>query len=201
MNNDIGNYVKPCIRCNQNNPIRRKPAGHLKPIESPFGVRQLLSMDFHGPIIPTSRRDDKIGIPQIRRAPVEQSVRDIWMTTDCGLTSVLLFLCSLGKSCTNTRSCDFQCNVGRGDDGVQKSLAVGGGAALINSGVGIRLTWNASERTGKGESMNGKAYLIDITYGAVTGLPSGGVGAAGETRVASVVRQGTKEVAQSGAKT
>ncbi|CAF5061333.1 unnamed protein product, partial [Rotaria magnacalcarata] len=68
-------------------------------------------------------------------------------------------------------------------------------------GVGIRLTWNASERTGKGESMNGKAYLIDITYGAVTGLPSGGVGAAGETRVASVVRQGTKEVAQSGAKT
>ncbi|CAM4818896.1 unnamed protein product [Rotaria magnacalcarata] len=58
MNNDIGNYVKPCIRCNQNNPIRRKPAGHLKPIESPFGVRQLLSMDFHGPIIPTSRRDD-----------------------------------------------------------------------------------------------------------------------------------------------
>ncbi|CAF2096615.1 unnamed protein product [Rotaria magnacalcarata] len=122
MNNDIGNYVKPCIRCNQNNPIRRKPAGHLKPIESPFGVRQLLSMDFHGPIIPTSRRDDKS-------------------------------------------------------------------------------TWNASERTGKGESMNGKAYLIDITYGAVTGLPSGGVGAAGETRVASVVRQGTKEVAQSGAKT
>ncbi|CAF2076323.1 unnamed protein product [Rotaria magnacalcarata] len=156
MNNDIGNYVKPCIRCNQNNPIRRKPAGHLKPIESPFGVRQLLSMDFHGPIIPTSRRDD---------------------------------------------NCDFQCNVGRGDNGVQKSLAVGGGAALINSGVGIRLTWNASERTGKGESMNGKAYLIDITYGAVTGLPSGGVGAAGETRVASVVRQGTKEVAQSGAKT
>ena len=59
MNRDIANYVNSCIRCNQNNPIRRKPPGHLKPIEPPEGVWQLLSMDFHGPITPTSRRGNK----------------------------------------------------------------------------------------------------------------------------------------------
>ena len=36
-----------------------KPPGHFKPIEPPEGVWQLLSMDFHGAITPTSRRDNK----------------------------------------------------------------------------------------------------------------------------------------------
>ena len=56
MNKEISNYIKSCIRCNQNNAIRRKAPGHLNPIEPPSGVWQLLSMDFHGPIIPTSQR-------------------------------------------------------------------------------------------------------------------------------------------------
>ena len=38
MNSDINNYVKSCIHCNQNNPIRRKPAGRLKPSGPPEGV-------------------------------------------------------------------------------------------------------------------------------------------------------------------
>jgi len=59
MCSDITNYIKSCLRCNQNNPIRRKPDGHLKPIEPPEGVWQLLAMDFHGPISPTSRRGNK----------------------------------------------------------------------------------------------------------------------------------------------
>ena len=59
MNRDIANYVNSCVRCNQNNPIRRKSPGHLEPIEPPEGVWQLLSMDFHWPITPTSRRGNK----------------------------------------------------------------------------------------------------------------------------------------------
>ncbi|CAF2192461.1 unnamed protein product [Rotaria magnacalcarata] len=53
------NHIKSCIRCNQNNPIRRKPDGHLEPIKPSKGVWQLLSTDFHGPIAPTSRRGNK----------------------------------------------------------------------------------------------------------------------------------------------
>ena len=35
MTNDITNYVRSCLRCRENNPVRRKPAGHLKPIVPP----------------------------------------------------------------------------------------------------------------------------------------------------------------------
>jgi transposase InsO family protein len=59
MRSDITNYIKSCFRCNQNNPVRRKPPGHLKPIEPPEGVWQLLAMDFHGPISPISQRGNK----------------------------------------------------------------------------------------------------------------------------------------------
>lgn len=59
LSSDVTDYVKSCLRCNQNNPIRHKPAGHLRSIEPPEGVWQLLAMDFHGPISPTSRRGNK----------------------------------------------------------------------------------------------------------------------------------------------
>ena len=38
MNNSISNYIKSCIRCNQNNAIRRKADDHLKAVEPPSGV-------------------------------------------------------------------------------------------------------------------------------------------------------------------
>ena len=79
MNRDIANYVNSCIRCNQNNPIRRKPPGHLKPIEAPEGVWQLLSLDFHGPIASTSRRGNKyiISITDIlSKLVIAKPVRD-----------------------------------------------------------------------------------------------------------------------------
>ncbi|CAF1317352.1 unnamed protein product, partial [Rotaria sp. Silwood1] len=79
MNSDITNYVKSCIRCNQNNPIRCKPPGHLKPIEPPEGVWHLLSMDFHGPITPTSRRGNKyiISITDVlSKFVIAKAVRD-----------------------------------------------------------------------------------------------------------------------------
>jgi hypothetical protein len=59
MNTDITNYIRSCLRCSENNPIRRKPAGHLQSIAPPEGVWQLLSMDFHGPITPVSARGNR----------------------------------------------------------------------------------------------------------------------------------------------
>jgi hypothetical protein len=59
MTKDISNHVKSCLKCAQFNPRRRKPPGALKPIDPPDGVWQLLAMDFHGPIIPTSQRQNK----------------------------------------------------------------------------------------------------------------------------------------------
>lgn len=59
MYKDIKNYVKSCIPCAQSNPRRQKPFGTLRPIKPPEGIWQLVSMDFHGPISPTSSRGNK----------------------------------------------------------------------------------------------------------------------------------------------
>lgn len=59
MNNDIINHIRSCLRCTQNNPVRRRPPGHLQPIPSPEGTWQIVAMDFHGPINPTSRRGNR----------------------------------------------------------------------------------------------------------------------------------------------
>ena len=59
MYKDIDNYVKSCLLCAQHNPRRQKTPGALRPIKPPEGVWQLVSMDFHGPINPTSRRGNK----------------------------------------------------------------------------------------------------------------------------------------------
>ncbi|CAF1069288.1 unnamed protein product, partial [Rotaria magnacalcarata] len=59
MYKDIDNYIKSCIPCAQFNPRRQKPLGTLKPIQPPDGVWQLVAMDFHGPITPTTQRGNK----------------------------------------------------------------------------------------------------------------------------------------------
>ncbi|CAF1106157.1 unnamed protein product [Didymodactylos carnosus] len=59
MIKDIKNHIKSCVPCLQNNHSRRKPNGALKPIKPPDGVWHLLTMDFHGPIIPISQRGNK----------------------------------------------------------------------------------------------------------------------------------------------
>jgi transposase InsO family protein len=59
MYKDINNYVKSCILCAQYNPRRQKTSGTLRPIKPPEGVWQLVSIDFHGPITPTSQRGNK----------------------------------------------------------------------------------------------------------------------------------------------
>ena len=59
MYKDVENYVKSCILCAQYNPRRQKALGKLRPIEPPQGVWQLVAMDFHGPLVPTSTRGNK----------------------------------------------------------------------------------------------------------------------------------------------
>jgi hypothetical protein len=87
MISDISNYVQSCLRCNQNNPIRRKPPGHLKSIKPPEGVWQLLAMDFHGPITPTSRHGNKyiISLTDIlSKFVITKAVRDCTTDTAAG---------------------------------------------------------------------------------------------------------------------
>ncbi|CAF2749573.1 unnamed protein product [Rotaria sp. Silwood2] len=56
---DIRLHIRSCIPCLQNNHQRRKTPGFLKPIAPPEGIWQLLAMDFHGPIVPSSREGHK----------------------------------------------------------------------------------------------------------------------------------------------
>jgi transposase InsO family protein len=79
MYKDINNYIKSCILCAQYNPRRQKTPGVLKPIKPPEGVWQLVSMDFHGPINPTSQRGNKyiISLTDIlSKFVVTKAVRD-----------------------------------------------------------------------------------------------------------------------------
>ncbi|CAM4953207.1 unnamed protein product [Rotaria socialis] len=79
MYKDITNYIKSCILCAQYNPRRHKTPGRLKPIKPPDGVWQLVSMDFHGPINPTSQRGNKYIISLtdvLSKFVVTKAVRD-----------------------------------------------------------------------------------------------------------------------------
>jgi transposase InsO family protein len=75
----IRDYIRSCLPCLQNNPQRRKSPGFLKPLNPPEGIWQLLAMDFHGPIIPTSQRGYKyiISITDIlSKFVITRAVRD-----------------------------------------------------------------------------------------------------------------------------
>ncbi|CAF3881946.1 unnamed protein product, partial [Rotaria sp. Silwood1] len=104
--------------------------------------------------------------------------------------------------CQNRWTCDCQCNVNGSADTAQKTLAFGGGAALAIGGLalaictgglgavlvggamlgaGVSSTWNGAEKAIKRERINGKTYVADVAFGAVTGIATGGVDAASET--------------------
>ncbi|CAF1390000.1 unnamed protein product [Rotaria sordida] len=81
---DIQNHIKSCIPCLQNNHTRRKPPGALKPIKPPEGIWQLLTMDFHGPITPTTRQGNKYIITLtdvLSKFVITKAVRDCTATT------------------------------------------------------------------------------------------------------------------------
>jgi hypothetical protein len=79
MVTDIRNHINSCLPCAQNNHRRQKPPGRLKPIPPPDGIWKLLSMDFHGPITPTSRRGNRyiISLTDIlSKFTIAKAVRD-----------------------------------------------------------------------------------------------------------------------------
>ena len=84
MIQDIRDYVKSCIPCLQNNHLRQKPPGALKPIEPPEGVWQLLTIDFHGPISPTTKNGNKYIISLtdvLSKFVITKATRDCTATT------------------------------------------------------------------------------------------------------------------------
>jgi hypothetical protein len=84
MISDIRNHIHSCMPCLQNNHLRQKPPGVLKPIKPPEGVWQLLTMDFHGPIIPTTRNGNKYIIALtdvLSKFVIAKAVRDCTAST------------------------------------------------------------------------------------------------------------------------
>ena len=84
MTTDIRNHLKSCIPCLQNNHQRQKPPGFLKPIEPPEGVWHLLTMDFHGPISPTTKQGNRYIIvltDVLSKFVITQAVRDCTAST------------------------------------------------------------------------------------------------------------------------
>jgi hypothetical protein len=64
--------------------MRRKPPGALKPIKPPEGIRQLLTLDFHGPITPTTKQGNKYIISLtdvLSKFVITKAVRDCTATT------------------------------------------------------------------------------------------------------------------------
>ena len=81
---DIRNHVNSCLPCAQNNLRRQKPPGTLKPIPPPEGIWKLLSMDFHGPIVPTSRKGNRYIISLtdvLSKFVIAKAVKDCTATT------------------------------------------------------------------------------------------------------------------------
>ncbi|CAF4494701.1 unnamed protein product, partial [Didymodactylos carnosus] len=88
-------HIQSCVPCCQNNHQRRKAPGSLKPIKPPEGVWQLLSMDFHGPIIPTSQRGNKYIISAtdiLSKFVVAKAVRDCTAETAASFLNEELIL-------------------------------------------------------------------------------------------------------------
>ena len=56
---DIRNHLKTCLPCLQNNHQRQKPPGFLRLIKPPEGIWQLLTMDFHEHITPSTKNGNK----------------------------------------------------------------------------------------------------------------------------------------------
>ncbi|CAF1627537.1 unnamed protein product [Rotaria magnacalcarata] len=89
MITDIRNHLNSCLPCAQNNHRRQKLPGALKPIKPPEGIWKLLSMDFHGPIAPTSKQGNRyiISLTDIlSKFVVAKAVRD------CSATTAVKFL-------------------------------------------------------------------------------------------------------------
>ncbi|CAM4944387.1 unnamed protein product [Rotaria socialis] len=89
MITDIRNHLNSCLPCAQNNHRRQKLPGALRPIKPPEGIWKFLSMDFHGPIAPTSKQGNRyiISLTDIlSKFVITKAVRD------CSATTAVKFL-------------------------------------------------------------------------------------------------------------
>lgn len=116
--------------------------------------------------------------------------------------------------CESKWKCKCKCNVGKGADKLQKGLAIAGGCGVAIAGIGITVltggvsgviiggallgagigsAWQGTEKAIKKKRMDRKEFAIDVGFSAVTGIATGGIGAAGETIAANFVKQGMKQ--------
>ena len=130
--------------------------------------------------------------------------------------------CKINKcnSCENKAKCDCKCNLNRALDVTQKVLATIAGAGMAAGGLaltilsgglaipiggalmgaGISSAYQGINKSVKQERIDVSEYLIDVSFGALTGVFTGGIGAAGEVVASTVAKQGAKEVTKQAAK-
>ena len=124
------------------------------------------------------------------------------------------------EKCESRLRCNCKCNINNASDITQKvaSIAVGGIAALGGLGMtlltgglvptiivggalmgaGISSTFKGIEKVVKNERIDMVDYIADVGIGALTGVFTGGFGAAGETLAANVAKEGIKTLALRG---
>jgi transposase InsO family protein len=80
---DIQDHIASCVNCKKNNHVRRKPDGHLRPIEPPRGVFEKVAMDFVGKIPVSSRGNQYVIVltDLLSKFTITKAVRDCTSTT------------------------------------------------------------------------------------------------------------------------
>lgn len=119
------------------------------------------------------------------------------------------------KNCTSSFTCDCECNIHGASDIAQKGLSILGGIGMVAGGLaltigtgglavfaggamigaGMSSTFQGVEKSIKNERLSAGEYCGDVAFGALTGVITGGVGAAGEVVVGKVATEGVKQVA------
>jgi hypothetical protein len=115
--------------------------------------------------------------------------------------------------CEEYVTCTCQCNVEGFHDAVQKISAIGGGLLGVAFGIGVAVGsggllamaggtmagagfssfTKGIEKTWKKEKIETKDYLLEVGFGAVTGVCTGGIGAVGEAATVQVTKEAIKE--------
>ncbi len=125
------------------------------------------------------------------------------------------------EKCQDRKNCKCKCNSNKALDITQKTLAITGGLAAaigglsltilsgglaaplvggILIGAGVSSTIQGVEKAYKKQEINGLEFIADVGFGALTGVFTGGIGAAGEAVAATVIKQGAKETIKAAAK-
>jgi hypothetical protein len=124
------------------------------------------------------------------------------------------------ENCESRLRCNCKCNINNVADVTQKVASIAGGVSAALGGLGLTLltgglatpiiiggalmgagissTMKGIEKIFKNERIDVTDYITDVSFGAITGIFTGGVGAAGETIAANVAKQSVKTLALRG---